>query len=315
MISVIIPVFKVEKYLPQCLKSVIAQTYRELEIILIDDGSPDRCPQICDEYSRRDARIVVVHQKNGGVSSARNAGLKIVQGEYVGFVDPDDWIAPETYEAMLSASEKSGTQLAICGYEYCDESGSLDETRKYKRQATEILTQKEAMKRMSDIPPSIRHGVCNKLFRRDLIGETTFKENLRASEDVLFLSEYLLKTTSVTFVHEPYYFNRVRKGSATHGGLTIPELAKSFQAHSVMHERFTALYPELKSYSQRFLLDVFLLKYNEAKKKFLLTSDGEKQESSAALCQMRKALRSEAKKALFNRDIYWKTRLAYLLFR
>lgn len=315
MISVVVPVYRVEKYLPQCVESLINQTYRNLEIILIDDGSPDLCPQICDEYSQRDARIVVIHQQNGGVSSARNAGLKIAQGEYVGFVDPDDWVAPRTYEAMLDASEKNGAELTICGYEYCDDDGTVDKTRSYKRRPTEILTQKETMKRMSDIPPSLRHGVWNKLFRKDVIGEAKFREDLRASEDVWFLAEYLLKTHSVACVHEPFYFNRVRKGSATHGGLSILDLAKSFQAHAFMHQSFTALYPELKSYSQRFLLDVFLLKYNESKGKIPLTPAAEKFDSLRALRQMRKTLRTEARKALLNRDIYWKTRLAYLLVR
>ena len=315
MISVVVPVYGVEKYLPQCVESLINQTYRDIEIILVDDGSPDRCSQICDEYSRRDARIVAVHKKNGGVSSARNAGLKIAQGDYVAFVDPDDWVAPETYEAALDASLKTGADLAIYGYEYCDDDGTIDETRNYKSRETEILTQRETMKRMSDIPPTLRHGVWNKLFHRDLIGETTFKEDLRASEDVWFLSECLLKTKSVVCVHEPYYFNRVREGSATHGGLSILDLARSFQAHSFMHQSFTTLYPDLKSYSQRFLLDVFLLKYNESKRKILSTPETEKQNSLKALRQMRKALRTEAWKALFNRDIYWKTRLAYLLVR
>ena len=315
MISVVVPVYGVEKYLPQCVESLINQTCQNLEIILVDDGSPDRCPQICDDYSQRDARVVVVHQRNGGVSSARNAGLKIAQGEYVGFVDPDDWVAPETYETLLAAFEKNGAELAICGYEYCNDDGTVDKARSYKRRETEILTQKEVMKRMSDIPPSLRHCVWNKLFRRELIGETTFKENLRASEDVWFLSEYLLKTRSAVFVHEPYYFNRVRKGSATRGGLSVLDLANSFQAHAFMHRAFVSLYPELKSYSQRFLLDVFLLKYNESKVKIPLTPDAEKQDSLKALRQMRNELRTEAWKALLNRDIYWKTRLAYLLVR
>ena len=92
MISIIVPIYNVEKYLPQCLDSLISQTYRDIEIILVDDGSPDKCPEICDAYAKKDARIKVVHQINGGVSSARNTGLKASRGEYIGFVDPDDWL-------------------------------------------------------------------------------------------------------------------------------------------------------------------------------------------------------------------------------
>ena len=95
LISVIVPVYKVEAYLDRCVQSIVDQTYMNLEIILVDDGSPDRCPEICDAYAKKDARIKVVHQINGGVSSARNTGLKASRGEYIGFVDPDDWVAPE----------------------------------------------------------------------------------------------------------------------------------------------------------------------------------------------------------------------------
>lgn len=95
LISVIIPVYNVEQYLDRCVQSVLNQTYRNLEILLVDDGSPDRCPQMCDEYARQDSRVKVIHKENGGLSSARNAGLEIVTGNYIGFVDSDDYIASD----------------------------------------------------------------------------------------------------------------------------------------------------------------------------------------------------------------------------
>ena len=91
-ISIIVPVYKVEKYLDKCVRSIVEQTYKNLEIILVDDGSPDNCPAMCDEWARKDSRIAVIHKENGGVSSARNAGLAACTGDYVGFVDSDDWI-------------------------------------------------------------------------------------------------------------------------------------------------------------------------------------------------------------------------------
>lgn len=315
MISVVAPVYAVEKYLPQCVESLLRQSYRELQIILVDDGSPDRCPQICDEYARKDSRVVVVHQRNAGVSAARNAGLKLADGELVAFVDPDDWIASDMYEKMSDALELSHADLAICGYEYCEDDGTVNLRRQYKRRETEFLTQKEVMKRASDIPPTIRHAVFNKLFRKTLISSLVFREDLRASEDVWFLTEYLLKSRSAVFLHEPYYFNRVRQGSATHGGLSIQDLERSFQAHEFMRRSVVERYPDLKDYSQRFLLDVFLLKYNEAKEKRRALSKEKKAEALRSLRRMRAALRNEAWKALLNRDVYWKTRLAYLLVR
>ncbi len=100
LISIIIPVYNVEQYLHRCVDSVLNQTYKNLEIILVNDGSPDNCPFICDEYAKKDKRIIVVHKENGGLSSARNAGLEIVQGEYISFIDSDDWIH-ENYIEIL----------------------------------------------------------------------------------------------------------------------------------------------------------------------------------------------------------------------
>lgn len=98
MISIIVPIYKVEKFLPKCIESILNQTYSDFELILVDDGSPDKCPEICDEYAAKDQRIIVIHQKNSGVSAARNAGLKRAKGQYIGFVDPDDFVAPDMYE-------------------------------------------------------------------------------------------------------------------------------------------------------------------------------------------------------------------------
>ena len=98
--SVIVPIYKVEEYLHRCIDSIINQTYTNLEIILVDDGSPDNCPMICDEYAKKDSRIRVIHKKNGGLSDARNAGLEIATGEYIGFVDSDDWIHKDMYHIL-----------------------------------------------------------------------------------------------------------------------------------------------------------------------------------------------------------------------
>ena len=115
LISVIIPIYKVEDLLPRCVDSVISQTYENLEIILVDDGSPDRCGQICEDYAQKDPRIRCIHKENGGLSSARNAGLDIARGEYIAFVDSDDWIEPDTYETMLALAEGHGVKMVCAG--------------------------------------------------------------------------------------------------------------------------------------------------------------------------------------------------------
>lgn len=113
-ISIIVPVYKVEPYLRKCLDSIVGQTYQNLQIILVDDGSPDNCGKICDEYAARDRRIEVIHQANGGVSAARNAGLKLADGDYIGWVDSDDWIESGMYEYLLENALKYGADIAVC---------------------------------------------------------------------------------------------------------------------------------------------------------------------------------------------------------
>lgn len=115
LISVIVPVYNVEKYLNDCVSSIVNQTYKELEIILVDDGSSDLCPSMCDEWAKRDKRIIVIHKKNGGLSDARNAGIEISTGEYIGFVDSDDYIELNMYELMLAALKKNDADYCACG--------------------------------------------------------------------------------------------------------------------------------------------------------------------------------------------------------
>ena len=114
LISIIVPVYKVEAYLDACVESILAQTHRELEVILVDDGSPDNCPQMCDAWAEKDGRIRVLHKDNGGAAAARNAGLDIARGAYIGFVDSDDMIRPDMYEVLLDALHRSDKKIACC---------------------------------------------------------------------------------------------------------------------------------------------------------------------------------------------------------
>ena len=315
MISVIIPVYGVEKYLPKCIESLLQQTYKNIEFILVDDGSPDSCGKICDFYAEKNEQIVVIHQENHGVSAARNAGLKIAKGDYIGFVDPDDWIASDMYQMMYLGLQKSRADIAICGYDYYDEQGYLDESRRYVVRENEVVTQKEVMYRFSDMPPTIRHGVWNKLFKRDLLHNQKFKEGLHSSEDVLFLTEYVRKIKSAIIIHQPYYKNLVRQGSATHGGLKIESLADSFTAHYQMYTDAVNLYPELRNHSLAFLLDVCALKYKEAKKRKENLKDEEKRLIELYLKEMKHFIKKQAIKGILNPEIYWKTRIWYLIFK
>ena len=115
-ISIIVPVYKVEKYLQKCIDSILAQTFRDFELILVDDGSPDNCPALCDAAAQKDARIRVIHQKNGGLSAARNAGLDIARGEWIGFVDSDDAIEPEMYKTLYDIAVQENADVVVCNF-------------------------------------------------------------------------------------------------------------------------------------------------------------------------------------------------------
>lgn len=125
-ISVIVPVYKVEAFLRQCIDSIVNQTYRHLEILLVDDGSPDDCGKICDEYAEKDNRIRVFHTSNQGLSSARNFGLQNAAGEFVSFVDSDDWLEPDMYETLLERMEAAGADVSVCGYWFDSVHSSLE---------------------------------------------------------------------------------------------------------------------------------------------------------------------------------------------
>lgn len=121
LISIIVPVYKVEEYLCRCIDSLITQTYKYIELILVDDGSPDKCGDICEEYALKDSRIKVIHKKNGGLSDARNVALPIINGDYISFVDSDDWVSPYYIENLYNAIIKDESDLAISWFENVSE--------------------------------------------------------------------------------------------------------------------------------------------------------------------------------------------------
>ncbi len=309
MVSIIVPIYKVEKYLRICVDSLINQTYKDLEIILVDDGSPDDCGRICDEYTIRDSRIKVVHQPNAGVSAARNAGLDIAGGEYVGFCDPDDFVSKDMYMCLVDAMKIHDADLTACGYNYYSKEYILDSSRLYPLMEDEIMSRRDIYSKLSDMPPTIRHGVVTKLFKASIIGDLRFDVRLKSAEDCVFLLNYVKRVNSAVFVHRPLYMNLVRDGSATHGGLDINSLTDSFTVHNSMYEDTVIYAPKLKDKAIAFLMDVCTLKYNEAKARGIKSDDSE-----GCLREMRRFLRRKALTALTSSSIFWKTKIYYLLF-
>ena len=174
LVSMIVPVYNTEKYIERCVESIINQTHQNLDIILVDDGSTDGSSEKCDYYAKKDQRIRVIHKKNGGQSSARNAGLDICKGAYISFVDSDDWIEPDMYSTLLRELERYGASLAVCG-RYDAYEGS-------KEKSVGKTFEKDGIFRSYDILPQMTLGVisdfsvCDKLHRRDLWENTRFPE-------------------------------------------------------------------------------------------------------------------------------------------
>ena len=214
LISIIVPVHQVAAYLPQCLDSLLQQTYKNLEIILIDDGSDDGSGDICDNYAGKDSRIKVIHQEDKGVSNARNAGLALAKGDYIGFVDSDDWVLPEMFETLAAMLVKEQTGIAGCGFYYYMENGEARDH--FDGMCPRVYTQKELMECLLRGEKPMRPCVLwNKLFRRGILEGRRFREDVVFMEDVLFLY-YILKeeTVSMAFCNQPLYYYRQREQSA-----------------------------------------------------------------------------------------------------
>ena len=169
-ISVIVPVYKVEKYLNECIDSILAQTFTDFEVILVDDGSPDNCPAMCDAAAQRDERVRVIHKANGGVSTARNAGLAAARGNWVGFVDSDDVIDKTYLEKLYCAAKQSGAEIAACNMLFMQEDG-IPCRYQERPLRTEVLSQDEAIHRMR-LTPLIQ--ATTRLHRRDILEGVVF---------------------------------------------------------------------------------------------------------------------------------------------
>ena len=221
-ISVIIPVYGVEKYLEKCVSSVLAQTWEDLEVILVDDGSPDNCPAICDALAARDSRIRVLHQPNGGLSAARNAGLDIAGGAYIGFVDGDDYIAPDMYEKLYAALTDTGADMSVCGYRYVDEDGApAMDLPPLPRQ---VMTPDEVFRQMERPFSEWRYVTAvNRLYRRELFEGLRFRVG-KVHEDEFLAHHVLARCGTVAVIPDEPYFYVQHTGSIMNASVTVRRL-------------------------------------------------------------------------------------------
>ena len=206
LISVIVPIYNVESYLNRCVESIVNQTYQNLEIILVDDGSPDNCPQICDDWARKDKRIKVIHKENGGLSDARNAGMKIATGEYISFIDSDDYIALDFFDTLLLVMEKENSDIVECSVGKFYEDGRFEE---YSDDlAVTTFETESALSGLISENPFHQH-VWNKLYKTQLVKDIPYAVG-KLNEDEFWTYQVFGRAKKVSKINKTmyYYFQR-----------------------------------------------------------------------------------------------------------
>lgn len=212
LVSIIVPIYNVEKYLEKCIESIIKQSYKNLEIILVNDGSTDKSKEICNRYKNQDKRILLINKKNNGVSAARNAGLDIAKGKYIAFVDSDDYLESHMIESMLRNINTTCCDMAICGYNIIFEDGKNKVSD--NNNITTILKSKEVIELIFRTN-KINGFLWNKIFKREILEKFRLDESLDICEDLCLICEILRKDLSICYSSEPLYNYRNTNSSAT----------------------------------------------------------------------------------------------------
>ncbi|WP_443738958.1 glycosyltransferase family 2 protein [Treponema sp.] len=221
-ISCIVPVYNVEKYLRRCVDSILNQTFTDFELILVDDGSPDNSPAICDEYAVKDSRIKVIHKVNGGVSSARNVGLDVAKGEWICFVDSDDLIEADYMQKMYEAAINNNSDFIMCGIQQIAGYETLKNNYKKKiKKNTVCKNRREFLQKIIRLRSRLEnavvlHSPVNKLFCASLLNGIRFREDLLVCEDYVFNLHYFYQIKSAVFLYDELYVYLLNTSSATH---------------------------------------------------------------------------------------------------
>lgn len=212
LISIVVPIYGTEAYLPMCIKSICSQTYSNLQIILVDDQSPDGCPEICDVYAKKDSRIIVIHQKNTGVSGARNTGIRYAVGKYIMFVDSDDELHPNAVELLCCEAKRYDADIV---------SGAMQQTREwveinlYCEKEDRMIFRNDESILLSLKGDSYTESACAKLFKSDIIRDIWFEEGKKIHEDGFFLFQCYMKKPVLVHLEEAIYLYNSREGSAS----------------------------------------------------------------------------------------------------
>ena len=248
LISVIVPIYNVEKYLNRCIESIVNQTYKNLEIILVDDGSPDNCPQICDQWKEKDNRIKVIHKENGGLSDARNAGLDIAQGEYIAFVDSDDYIHVRMYETLINVLLEKDCDIVQCDFSKVTDGQHInDDPLDYKIKEYNV---KEALYSLINENP-LKQVVWNKLYKKYIFDTLKFEVG-KLNEDDFFTYQAFDKCKKICSINVSLYYYLVRNTSIMGEKFNIRRL-DGLEARTNRYNFLKEKYIDLASYDKKVL--------------------------------------------------------------
>lgn len=232
LISIIVPVYNVEKYLRQCLDSLISQIYENTEIILVNDGSTDCSGTICEEYAQRDGRIIVVHQENQGLSGARNTGLRLSKGDYIAFVDSDDMVSQNYLSVLYGLLMRYDADIACC--HYCSGKRQISFPKKETGVVEKVLLSEEMLQQWHGENQAVETVVWNKLYKKQVFikeGEMLFFAVSRNHEDVLISHLLVENSSKVVWTDRKLYYYRKRRGSIVNGKITEKKITDLLSAH------------------------------------------------------------------------------------
>lgn len=270
LVSVIVPVYNVEAYLSRCIDSLLAQTYPNLEIILVDDGSPDGSGTICDSYAEAHSCIKVIHKENGGLSDARNVGIAAAKGEYIGFVDSDDFVSPEMFRRLLEAALSQDAPVAACGRYTTDEAGTVT-GEAFTLPEEKLFSLPEAVEEILTGGP-LDVAAWDKLYRKDIFDGISFPVG-EINEDAAIIFKVLARAERIAHIGAPMYYYRERGGSITKSGYKPNKLQALEHAESISQfvcEKFPELEAACRKYTAYLCCQLLslMLKDPQARKQY-----------------------------------------------